>query len=220
MSGQKYREANPRTKAGSESRLKEALNSRVTWVSSIFLLGYVGAEVALGGWIVTFMRRERGGGDFESGIVATGFWTGITVGRLVLGFIMRRLGEKFAVLVCILTQSKRHYTDFGTDLHRSRHGLPAYVLAGTLFPRLCDLCCSSRLLPRSSLPRHCGCCYQGFTCVPPRFRDRLCSCFWWWWRSSPTFRNRFTCAGQGRCCLATDYSRCSRCLIDTLVLLS
>jgi fucose permease len=104
MSGQKYREANPRTNAASESRLKEALKSRVTWVSSIFLLGYVGAEVALGGWIVTFMRRERGGGDFESGMVATGFWTGITVGRLVLGFVTPRLGEKFAVLVSRCSQ--------------------------------------------------------------------------------------------------------------------
>jgi len=73
MSGQKYREANPRTRAGSESRLKEAFKSGVTWVSSVFLLGYVCAKVALGGWIVTFMRQERGGGDFESGMVATGF---------------------------------------------------------------------------------------------------------------------------------------------------
>lgn len=104
MSGQKYRDANPRLNAGSDSRLKEALKSRVTWVASIFLLGYVGAEVALGGWIVTFMRRERGGGEFESGMVATGFWTGITVGRLVLGFITPRLGEKFAVLVSLSSQ--------------------------------------------------------------------------------------------------------------------
>lgn len=101
MSGQKYRENNPRVHAAGESRLKEALKRRVTWVSSIFLLGYVGAEVALGGWIVTFMRRERGGGDFESGIVATGFWTGITVGRLVLGFVTPRLGEKLGVLIYI-----------------------------------------------------------------------------------------------------------------------
>lgn len=94
-----YREQNPRTNSGHDSRLKEALKSRVTWVSSIFLLGYVGAEVALGGWIVTFMRRERAGGEFESGMVATGFWTGITVGRLVLGFTLK-FGEKFLVLVC------------------------------------------------------------------------------------------------------------------------
>ena len=49
------------------------------------------------------MRRERSGGDFESGMVATGFWTGITVGRLVLGFVTPKLGEKFAITVCGLT---------------------------------------------------------------------------------------------------------------------
>lgn len=38
---------------GKESRLQEALKKRVTWVASVFLLCYVGAEVALGGWIVT-----------------------------------------------------------------------------------------------------------------------------------------------------------------------
>lgn len=45
------------------------------------------------------MRRERAGGEFESGVVATGFWTGIAAGRLVLSFITPKLGEKLAVLV-------------------------------------------------------------------------------------------------------------------------
>jgi fucose permease len=45
------------------------------------------------------MRRERAGGEFESGIVATGFWTGIAAGRLVLSFLTPKLGEKLAVLV-------------------------------------------------------------------------------------------------------------------------
>jgi fucose permease len=90
----------PRTTAAKESRLKEALKSRVTWVSSVFLLCYVGVEVALGGWIVTFMIRERAGEAFASGMVATGFWTGITMGRCVLGFITPKLGEKLAVMVC------------------------------------------------------------------------------------------------------------------------
>ncbi|KAF2004668.1 MFS general substrate transporter [Amniculicola lignicola CBS 123094] len=102
MSGALYQESNPRVQAGRESRLQEALKSRVTWVASIFLLGYVGAEVALGGWIVTFMRRERAGQPFASGMVATGFWLGITVGRFVLGFITPKLGEKFAVLLYIV----------------------------------------------------------------------------------------------------------------------
>lgn len=66
---------------------------------AFFLLVYVGAEVALGGWLVTFMIRERSGEAFASGMVATGFWVGITVGRFVLGFVTPRLGEKFAVSV-------------------------------------------------------------------------------------------------------------------------
>jgi len=99
VSGRAYRESRPRTAAVKDSRLREALKSRVTWVASLFLLCYVGAEVALGGWIVTFMRRERQGQPFESGMVATGFWTGITTGRFVLGFLTPRLGEKFAVAV-------------------------------------------------------------------------------------------------------------------------
>lgn len=99
MSGRIYRESNPRTAANKDSRLKESLKSRVTWVVSFFLLCYVGAEVALGGWIVTFMRRERAGQPFESGMVATGFWTGIASGRFVLGFLTPKLGEKFAVVV-------------------------------------------------------------------------------------------------------------------------
>ncbi|KAB8237178.1 putative MFS transporter [Aspergillus alliaceus] len=71
----------------------------VTWICALFLLGYVGIEVALGGWIVTFMMQVRDGGDFASGMTATGFWLGITFGRVILGFVTPRLGEKVAIVV-------------------------------------------------------------------------------------------------------------------------
>ncbi|KAI0973503.1 major facilitator superfamily domain-containing protein [Xylaria arbuscula] len=73
--------------------------ARVAWLCSIFLLGYVGIEVALGGWIVEFMIQVRHGGAFESGITATGFWLGLTIGRFVLGFITPRIGEKLAIMI-------------------------------------------------------------------------------------------------------------------------
>lgn len=86
--------------------LKRALfnrpSARVTWLCALFLLGYVGVEVALGGWIVTFMIRVRNGGAFASGMTATGFWLGITVGRIVLGFVTPRVGEKIAISVSVL----------------------------------------------------------------------------------------------------------------------
>ncbi|KAJ5322034.1 Major facilitator superfamily domain general substrate transporter [Penicillium brevicompactum] len=86
--------------------LKRALfnrpSARVTWLCALFLLGYVGVEVALGGWIVTFMIRVRDGSAFASGMTATGFWLGITVGRIVLGFVTPRVGEKIAISTYIL----------------------------------------------------------------------------------------------------------------------
>lgn len=86
-------------KGGLRSALFLKPSARVTWLCSLFLLGYVGVEVALGGWIVTFMIRVRHGSAFASGMTATGFWLGITVGRIVLGFVTPRLGEKLAIAV-------------------------------------------------------------------------------------------------------------------------
>jgi len=104
--GAHFRANNPRTSGTKDNRMKEALirlpHARVTWLCAIFLLGYVGIEVALGGWIVKFMLEVRDGEEFASGMTATGFWMGITVGRIVLGFVTPRLGEKLAIAVSAL----------------------------------------------------------------------------------------------------------------------
>lgn len=100
--GAVYREANPRT-TGDGSRLKEAVlkmpAARVTWLAALFLLGYVGIEVGLGGWIVVFMIQVRDGARFASGMTATGFWLGLTVGRVALGFVTPKIGEKLAISI-------------------------------------------------------------------------------------------------------------------------
>lgn len=100
--GAKHRLANPQSANSKGGRTKEALSTRVTWICAVFLLGYVGAEVSLGGWLVTFMLRVRRGSAFASGMVVTGFWLGITLGRVVLGFVTPRLGEKLAIAVYLL----------------------------------------------------------------------------------------------------------------------
>jgi fucose permease len=66
------------------------------------LLIYVGIEVALGGWIVEFMIQVRNGKPFDSGMVATGFWLGITVGRVILGFVTPRVGENVAIFIYLV----------------------------------------------------------------------------------------------------------------------
>lgn len=74
----------------------------ITWLLAFYLLAYVGVEVALGGWIVTFMLRVRQAEPFVAGITTVLFWLGLTLGRLVLGFVTGRVGEKRAIAVYVL----------------------------------------------------------------------------------------------------------------------
>jgi fucose permease len=61
------------------------------------MLLYVGAEITIGGWLVTFMLNVRNGTPSASSLVASGFWIGITVGRFALGWITSYFGEKIMV---------------------------------------------------------------------------------------------------------------------------
>ena len=46
--------------------------------------------------------RVRHGQPFTSGMTATGFWLGLTVGRVSLGFITPCIGERLAVSIYLL----------------------------------------------------------------------------------------------------------------------
>jgi hypothetical protein len=136
--------------------LLRAPNARVTWLCALFLLGYVGVEVALGGWIVKFMLEVRKGGDFASGMTATGFWMGITVGRIVLGFITPKLGEKLAIAV----------------------GLRAGP-SGNLLSISRKLSCYATVLtniPRSTCPSQWPSNLSSGSCLNSTFQQSLCPC--------------------------------------------
>ena len=108
--GKVYRERNGReddsamdveSGAGTKEtgRTREALRNRIVWICAVFLLIYVGIEVALGGWTTEYMFVIRHAGPFPAGMTSTGFWLGITLGRVVLGFVTPLIGEKFAILI-------------------------------------------------------------------------------------------------------------------------
>jgi fucose permease len=104
--GTVHRAKNPITQnKDGHSRTREALKNPITWICAFFLLCYVGVEVSLGGWLVTFMLRVRHGQEFASGLVVTGFWLGLTFGRVILGFVTGKIGEKIAIagylLICM-----------------------------------------------------------------------------------------------------------------------
>ncbi|KAH6962065.1 major facilitator superfamily domain-containing protein [Ilyonectria sp. MPI-CAGE-AT-0026] len=78
---------------------REALKSKVTWVASLFFFAYMGVEVGLGGWIVTFMLKVRNASAYASGASVSGFWAGQALGRAVLGFVTERYGERLCITI-------------------------------------------------------------------------------------------------------------------------
>ena len=53
--------------------------------------------VGLGGWVVTFMLRVRHAGEFAAGATGSGFWAGQAAGRMALGFVTEKFGERICI---------------------------------------------------------------------------------------------------------------------------
>ncbi|GFF78086.1 MFS transporter, putative [Aspergillus lentulus] len=65
----------------------ESLRMPSTWLISLFLFVYVGAEVTVGGWVLTFLVDLRNMPLSIAGFVSFSYWGGLTVGRVCLGFL-------------------------------------------------------------------------------------------------------------------------------------
>jgi fucose permease len=78
-----------------------ALRLRVVWLAALFLLVYVGAEVSLGNWSFSFLTEERHGALLLSGGIVSGYWFGLTLGRVTLAHAGERIGNRGLIQLCL-----------------------------------------------------------------------------------------------------------------------
>ncbi|KAL1692495.1 major facilitator superfamily domain-containing protein, partial [Schizophyllum commune] len=76
-------QAPPEKSASAESNFKQIFRLKNLHLLAVFVLVYVGVEVTIGSWIVTYVIDERGGGP-SSGYISSGFFAGLMIGRLAL----------------------------------------------------------------------------------------------------------------------------------------
>jgi fucose permease len=94
----------------------KVMRLRAVHFLAIYILIYVGVEVTMGGkpgctrdtplfltvmlsgWMVTFIINARGGGP-SSGYVSSGFFGGLTLGRVVLLWVNEKVGERRVVFL-------------------------------------------------------------------------------------------------------------------------
>jgi len=58
--------------------------------------------VSLGSWSYSFLTEDRHGPTFISGWIVSGYWIGLTLGRLTLAHIAQRVGEKRLIQGCLI----------------------------------------------------------------------------------------------------------------------
>ena len=85
-----------------KTALRKAASNRTTLLGSIFIFAYQGAEVAISGWVISFLIHFRKGDPAKVGNVTSGFWGGITLGRFALTHFCHRIGEKTSVYFLVL----------------------------------------------------------------------------------------------------------------------
>ena len=69
-------EAAEKTSTSEHSTFRQILSTKTVHLLAFFVLVYVGVEVTIGGWIVTYITDVRGGGPSTSGYVSAGFFGG------------------------------------------------------------------------------------------------------------------------------------------------
>ncbi|TFL03445.1 MFS general substrate transporter [Pterulicium gracile] len=67
-------------------------------ILTVFLFFYVGTEISMAGWIVTYIMEIREGGP-SSGYIASGYFGGLALGRIILIPFTSRVGEELAVVI-------------------------------------------------------------------------------------------------------------------------
>lgn len=91
------------TDAAGGNILAATLRLRVVWFAALFLLFYVGAEVTLGNWSYSYLTELHRQPLLPAGWAVSGYWLGLTAGRLTLAQLAARFGqsERRLVQACI-----------------------------------------------------------------------------------------------------------------------
>ncbi|KAI0918794.1 hypothetical protein AcV7_006924 [Taiwanofungus camphoratus] len=90
-----------RTAAQNENKYKQIFRLRALHFLAVFIFVYVGVEVTIGGWIVTYIIDVRSGGT-SSGYISSGFFGGLTLGRVALLWVNKTVGERRIVFAYVL----------------------------------------------------------------------------------------------------------------------
>ncbi|OJJ34644.1 hypothetical protein ASPWEDRAFT_132289 [Aspergillus wentii DTO 134E9] len=90
----------------------QSLGFASTWIICLFIFIYAGVEISVGGWVLTLLVDNRGISPYRAGVANTLYWTGLTLGRVLLGFVTTYLQSDGLVVTTYLVASITSLTVF------------------------------------------------------------------------------------------------------------
>ncbi|KAH7885743.1 major facilitator superfamily domain-containing protein [Phlebopus sp. FC_14] len=129
------------------SHFRQIFSLKDVHLLACFVLFYVGAEVTIGGWIVTYIIDVRGGGA-SSGYISSGFFGGLMFGRLALMWVNEKVGERRAqFLYAVIAIALEFIVWFVPSLVGDAVAVAAIgTVMGPMYPIVMNHC--GRVLPR------------------------------------------------------------------------
>jgi len=92
-----------KTKTNADPTSQESpLKYRFVWLFAFFLLFYAGTEISLGHWSYSFLTESRHENTELAGWLVSGYWLGLTVGRVAIAPLAHKLGSKGIINTCLI----------------------------------------------------------------------------------------------------------------------
>nr|QFR37137.1 MFS transporter [Cyberlindnera americana] len=73
----------------------EMLKKKLILAFCMFLFFYVGSETSIGSWLLTYLKEVKGVDQFDAAIIVSWFWSGLTFGRMALGFLTKTFSTEY-----------------------------------------------------------------------------------------------------------------------------
>jgi fucose permease len=83
------------------NNLLHIMRLRIVWLAASFLFIYVGVEISMSSWGYSYLLTARQGPALFSAWIISGYWCGLTLGRLTLAHLSKRLGARHLITLCL-----------------------------------------------------------------------------------------------------------------------
>ncbi|CBX92324.1 hypothetical protein IAQ61_006284 [Plenodomus lingam] len=97
-----YRKSKQSELTDARPDIKAMFRYPAVWLCAAYFITYVGTETAISGWVVSFMLRSRDATPYVAGLTSSGYWIGMVIGRISLGFATDRMGVRRATALYFL----------------------------------------------------------------------------------------------------------------------